>query len=283
MVRYTQFEVVLILAQWLSGSPCANLLRPAIIRLLSSVLHLTTMSDHQSRTMQQVIVLSKSPISIKANESCSLIFSALSRSAQFWSSYSGYLREIREARSFLGCSADCLLQHSYALHSVVGWKSVRFSGVRSHFSHISLSRHRKGYLQKHNFGESRSHSLYPGTAKVVRSCTPELGTLVYSWHNPLISRRCSVDHPQQDLRDFIDILKSTSSNIRDVADATSTFIIQNAHLVRDLLIPQTRITYELPQLFTKMETTLSVISQHSIDDRIRSVDKVTPVKPIDNS
>ncbi|KAG2059935.1 hypothetical protein BDR06DRAFT_614950 [Suillus hirtellus] len=31
---------------------------------------------------------------------------ALSRSAQFWSSYSGYLREIREAGSFLGCSAN---------------------------------------------------------------------------------------------------------------------------------------------------------------------------------
>lgn len=61
-----------------------------------------------------------------------------------------------------------------------------------------------------------------------------------------------------DLRDLITVLKSTSSNIRDIADVTSTSIIQNAQ-----------------SLFTKMETTLSVINQLSFDDRIHSLDKVT--------
>lgn len=47
---------------------------------------------------------------------------ALSRSAQFWSSYSGYLREIREAGLFLGCSANSCDQPSCALRFVDGWK-----------------------------------------------------------------------------------------------------------------------------------------------------------------
>lgn len=49
---------------------------------------------------------------------------ALSRSAQFWSSYSGYLREIREAGSFLGCSANSWDQPSCASRFVDGWKST---------------------------------------------------------------------------------------------------------------------------------------------------------------
>lgn len=53
------------------------------------------------------------------------------------------------------------------------------------------------------------------------------------------------------------MLKSTSGNIRDIADATSNSIIQNAQ-----------------SLFTKMETTLSIVNQRSFDDRIRSMDKV---------
>lgn len=69
-----------------------------------------------------------------------------------------------------------------------------------------------------------------------------------------------------DLRDLITMLKSTSDNIRDVADVTSTSIIQNAQ-----------------SLFTKMETTLSVINQRSFDDRIRLLDKVTYLQLIDES
>jgi hypothetical protein len=39
----------------------------------------------------------------------------------------------------------------------------------------------------------------------------------------------------------------------------------------------------LPQLFTKMETTLSIVNQRSFDDRIRSMDKVTYLQLIDES
>lgn len=69
-----------------------------------------------------------------------------------------------------------------------------------------------------------------------------------------------------DLGDLISVLKSTSGHIRDVADVTSTSIIQNTE-----------------SLFTKMETTLSVINQRSFDDRIRSLDKVTYLQLIDES
>lgn len=69
-----------------------------------------------------------------------------------------------------------------------------------------------------------------------------------------------------DLGDLINVLKSTSGNIRDIADATSNSIIQNAQ-----------------SLFTKMETTLSVVNQRSFDDRIRSLDKVTCLQLIDES
>ncbi|KAG1896105.1 uncharacterized protein F5891DRAFT_959155, partial [Suillus fuscotomentosus] len=57
----------------------------------------------------------------------SLIHSALSWSAQSWSSYSGYLREIREAGSFLGCSANSWDQPNCASRFVDGWKLVRSS------------------------------------------------------------------------------------------------------------------------------------------------------------
>lgn len=69
-----------------------------------------------------------------------------------------------------------------------------------------------------------------------------------------------------DLRDLISVLKSTSGNVRDVADVASTSIIQNAQ-----------------SLFTKMETTLSVINQRSFDDHIRSLNKVTFLQLINES
>jgi hypothetical protein len=78
------------------------------------------------------------------------------------------------------------------------------------------------------------------------------------------------------------VLKSTSGNIRDIADATSNSIIQNAQSVGDLM-SWAQILYQdaLAQLFTKMETTLSVVNQRSFDDHIRSLDKVTCLQLID--
>jgi hypothetical protein len=93
---------------------------------------------------------------------------------------------------------------------------------------------------------------------------------------------CAADCFQQDLGDLINVLKSTSGNIRDIADATSNSIIQNAQSVGDLLMSWAQILY-LPQLFTKMETTLSIVNQRSFDDRIRSMDKVTYLQLIDES
>lgn len=49
---------------------------------------------------------------------------ALSRSAQFWSSYSGYLREIREAVSLISCSVNSCDQPSCASRFVDGWKLI---------------------------------------------------------------------------------------------------------------------------------------------------------------
>ncbi|KAG2339676.1 hypothetical protein BDR05DRAFT_1061997 [Suillus weaverae] len=132
---------------------------------------------------------------------------ALSRSAQFWSSYSGYLREIPQLcfafRRWMEIDTAKDIYRNITLEKLA---LIRF-----------ILEQQRGFTAAHQNWE--------------RSST--------------------------DLGDLISVLKSTSGHIRDVADVTSTSIIQNTE-----------------SLFTKMETTLSVINQRSFDDRIRSLDKV---------
>ncbi|KAG2152751.1 hypothetical protein DEU56DRAFT_775804 [Suillus clintonianus] len=132
---------------------------------------------------------------------------ALSRSAQFWSSYSGYLREIP--------------QLCFAFRR---WMEI-------------------------------------DTAKdIYRNITLEKLTLIrfiLEQQKGFTAARQNWERSSTDLGDLISVLKSTSSHIRDVSDVTSASISQNAE-----------------SLFTKMETTLSVINQRSLDDRIHSLDKV---------
>ncbi|OAX40823.1 hypothetical protein K503DRAFT_713840 [Rhizopogon vinicolor AM-OR11-026] len=132
---------------------------------------------------------------------------ALSRSAQFWSSYSGYLREIP--------------QLCFAFRR---WMEI--DTAKDIYRNITLEK-----------------------VALIR--------FILEQQKPFAAARQNWERSSTDLHDLIDMLKSTSSNIRDVADATSTSIIQNAQL-----------------LFTKMETTLSVIGKRSFDDHIRSMGKV---------
>ncbi|KAG2098988.1 uncharacterized protein F5147DRAFT_814675 [Suillus discolor] len=139
---------------------------------------------------------------------------ALSRSAQFWSSYSGYLREIPQLcfafRRWMEIDTAKDIYRNITMEKLA---LIRF-----------FLEQQRGFTAAHQNWE--------------RSST--------------------------DLRDLISVLKSTSGNIRDVADVTSTSIIQNA---------QSLLKKPL-QLFTKMETTLSLINQRSFDDHIHSLDKV---------
>ncbi|KAG1803335.1 uncharacterized protein BJ212DRAFT_1487045 [Suillus subaureus] len=148
---------------------------------------------------------------------------ALSRSAQFWSSYSGYLREIREAGSLLGCSVNSCDQPSSALRSV-DWMEI--DTAKDIYRNITLEK-----LALIRFFREQQNGFTAAHQNWERSST--------------------------DLRDLVSVLKSTSGNIRDIADVTSTSIVQNTQ-----------------SLFTKMEATLSVINQRSFDDHIRSLDKV---------
>ncbi|KAG1884491.1 uncharacterized protein F5891DRAFT_1004101 [Suillus fuscotomentosus] len=132
---------------------------------------------------------------------------ALSRSAQFWSSYSGYLREIP--------------QLCFAFRR---WMEI--DTAKDIYRNITMEK-----LALIRFFLEQQREFTAAHQNWERSST--------------------------DLRDLISMLKSTSGNIRDVADVTSTSIIQNAQ-----------------SLFTKMETTLSLINQRSFDDHIHSLDKV---------
>ncbi|KAG1854754.1 hypothetical protein C8R48DRAFT_318668 [Suillus tomentosus] len=141
---------------------------------------------------------------------------ALSRSAQFWSSYSGYLREIP--------------QLCFAFRR---WMEI--DTAKDIYRNITME---KLALIRFFFDQQRGFTAAH-----------------QNW-----------ERSSTDLRDLISVLKSTSGNIRDVADVTSTSIIQNAQA-----------------LFTKMETTLSLINQRSFDDHIHSLDKVTYLQLIDES
>ncbi|KAG0697906.1 hypothetical protein DFH29DRAFT_1003330 [Suillus ampliporus] len=132
---------------------------------------------------------------------------ALSRSAQFWSSYSGYLREIP--------------QLCFAFRR---WMEI--DTAKDIYRNITLEK-----------------------LALIR--------FILEQQRGFTAARQNWERSSTDLGDLINMLKSTSSNIRDVADVTSTSIIQNAQ-----------------SLFAKMETTLSIIRQHGHDDRIRSLNKV---------
>ncbi|KAG1738131.1 uncharacterized protein EDB91DRAFT_1347715 [Suillus paluster] len=132
---------------------------------------------------------------------------ALSRSAQFWSSYSGYLREIP--------------QLCFAFRR---WMEI--DTAKDIYRNITLEK-----------------------LALIR--------FILEQQKGFTAARQNWERSSTDLGDLINVLKSTNSNIRDVADVTSTSIVQHAQ-----------------SLFAKMETTLSVISQQSFDDRIRSLDKV---------
>ncbi|KAJ8590380.1 hypothetical protein M405DRAFT_816361 [Rhizopogon salebrosus TDB-379] len=141
---------------------------------------------------------------------------ALSRSAQFWSSYSGYLREIPQLcfafRRWMEIDTAKDIYRNITLEKVA---LIRF-----------ILEQQKPFAAAHQIWESSF----------------------------------------MDLRDLINTLKSTGSNVRDVADAMTASIIQNAQ-----------------SLFTDMETTLSAISKRSFNEHISSLDKVTPLQHIDDS